>query len=219
LYYISPQIWAWRQNRVKKIKRLVDHMAVILPFEAPFYRKHRARHLCGPPLLDRILAMLAACHQRRISRRTGHWTASRIKRKRSHNPASRHARSGQNHKGTLPTSQFMVSCAESMNEELRQPVSSVNMRQRLRLRSSKAQLLRYSSRAGLLVAASGTVTLEAALHGMPTVIIYKVSPLSYWIGKRLIKVKHIGIANLIAQKELQPELIQDDASPQNIAEQ
>jgi lipid-A-disaccharide synthase len=79
-------------------------------------------------------------------------------------------------------------------------------------------LLRYSEQSQLLVAASGTVTLEAALHGIPTVIIYKVSPVSYWLGKRLIKVKHIGITNLIVEKELQPELIQDDASPQNIAE-
>jgi len=60
--------------------------------------------------------------------------------------------------------------------------------------------------------------LEAALYGIPMVIVYKVSPLSYWLGKRLIKVKHIGIVNLIAQKELLPELIQDNASPQTIAE-
>jgi lipid-A-disaccharide synthase len=70
----------------------------------------------------------------------------------------------------------------------------------------------------VLVAASGTVTLEAALHGVPTVIVYKVSPLSYWLGKRLIKVNYIGITNLIVQKELQPELIQDNASPSGIAQ-
>jgi lipid-A-disaccharide synthase len=70
----------------------------------------------------------------------------------------------------------------------------------------------------MLVAASGTVTLEAALYGIPTVIVYKVSPLSYWLGKRLIKVKYIGIVNLIVQKELLPELIQDHASPQTIAD-
>jgi lipid-A-disaccharide synthase len=92
LYYISPQIWAWRQNRVKKIKRLVDHMAVILPFEAPFYHKHQVPvTFVGHPLLDRILPMQSATGINGNFKETDHWSASRIKRKRSVNPASRHA--------------------------------------------------------------------------------------------------------------------------------
>jgi lipid-A-disaccharide synthase len=73
-------------------------------------------------------------------------------------------------------------------------------------------------RSRLVIAVSGTVTLEAAISGTPTVIIYSVSPLSYWIGRALISVKHIGLINLIAGKEIVPELIQKDAAPEHIAE-
>ena len=88
----------------------------------------------------------------------------------------------------------------------------------LEIETIKGSVVEVFRQSQMLVAASGTVTLEAALYGIPMVIVYKVSPLSYWLGKRLIKVKHIGIVNLIVQKELLPELIQDNASPQTIAE-
>jgi lipid-A-disaccharide synthase len=95
---------------------------------------------------------------------------------------------------------------------VRQHVSGIEIET---IKGSVVDVFRQST---MVVAASGTVTLEAALYGTPMVVIYKVSPLSYWLGKRLIKVKHIGIVNLIAQKELLPELIQDNASPQTVAE-
>ena len=120
-------------------------------------------------------------------------------------------------KRSLPTSRFMVSCAESINAELVSDVVS-QYAPTLNPEIVNGSIIKVFQQSRMLVAASGTVTLEAALYGIPTVIIYKVSPLSYWIGKRLIKVKHIGIANLIVNKELQPELIQDDASPQIIAD-
>jgi lipid-A-disaccharide synthase len=218
LYYISPQIWAWRQNRVKKIKRLVDHMAVILPFEAPFYHKHQVPvTFVGHPLLDRILPMQSQPASTEISKKPifGLLPGSREKEVSTLLPVMLEA--AKIIKGTLPAARFLVSCAESMKEDLVTGIvnpyaSTLDVAV---IKGSVAQVFKQSQ---LLVAASGTVTLEAALHGIPTVIIYKVSPVSYWLGKRLIKVKHIGITNLIVEKELQPELIQDDASPQNIAE-
>ena len=217
LYYISPQIWAWRQGRVKKIKQLVDHMAVILPFEAPFYRKHRVPvTFVGHPLLDRIhpgskfqppaplpkapvVGLLPGSREREVSTLL---------------PAMLEA--AKIIQRALPAARFMVSCAESMDNNLVTGIvnpytSTLDVEV---ITGPVAQVFELTQ---LLVAASGTVTLEAALYGIPTVIIYKVSPISYWLGRRLIKVKYIGIANLIAQKELQPELIQDDASPQRIA--
>ena len=119
-------------------------------------------------------------------------------------------------KRTQPTSRFLVSCAESIDSDLVSTIVS-QYAPTLEIEIVSGSIGRVFKQSYLVVAASGTVTLEAALYGMPTVIVYKVSPLSYWIGKRLIKVKHIGIANLIAKKELQPELIQDDASPHAIA--
>jgi lipid-A-disaccharide synthase len=217
LYYISPQIWAWRQGRVKKIKRLVDHMAVILPFEASFYRKHRVPvTFVGHPLLDRfspvtcppsisdfgdhpVVGLLPGSREKEVSTLLPVMleAANRIKQK-------------------FPTTQFVLSCSHSIDADrmaaiVHQHTPEINIDV---IQGSVAQVIKKSQ---LIVAASGTVTLEAALHGVPLVIVYKVSPISYWLGKRLIDVEHIGIVNLIMQKRLLPELIQDDASPQNIA--
>jgi lipid-A-disaccharide synthase len=218
LYYISPQIWAWRQNRVHKIKRLVDHMAVILPFEAAFYCKHHVPvTFVGHPLLDGILPVPdrqpATTHLNEPV--IGLLPGSREKEVSTLLPVMLEA--AKIIKRFLPTSRFMVSCAESINAELVLDVVS-QYAPTLEAEIVNGSIIKVFQQSRILVAASGTVTLEAALYGIPTVIIYKVSPLSYWIGKRLIKVKHIGIANLIVKKELQPELIQDDASPQIIAD-
>ncbi|PIE68009.1 MAG: lipid-A-disaccharide synthase [Deltaproteobacteria bacterium] len=217
LYYISPQIWAWRQGRVRTLKRLVDHMAVILPFEAMFYRRHKVPvTFVGHPLLDRIpmiadpqavgdidgppvIGLLPGSRQKEVATLLPVMleAAALIRKKR-------------------PETRFLVSCSQSVDRDLVSAVSDPYMKA-LNLTIVPGPVDRVFEQSRLLLAASGTVTLEAALHGIPTVIIYKVSPLSYAIGKRLIKVKYIGIANLIAGKQLQPELIQEDASPENIA--
>jgi lipid-A-disaccharide synthase len=218
LYYISPQIWAWRQNRVKRIKRLVDHMAVILPFEAPFYRKHRVPvTFVGHPLLDRISP---ASNQHALTAPTtqpviGLLPGSREKEVKALLPVMLSAAKRIKHK--LPLARFIVSCSDSVNADpLMEAVGQYASE--LDVTVIRGPVTRVFEQSHMLVAASGTVTLEAALHGLPVVIIYKISPLSYWLGKRLIKVKYIGIANLIVQKELLPELIQENASPWMIAE-
>jgi lipid-A-disaccharide synthase len=218
LYYISPQIWAWRQKRVYKIKRLVDHMAVILPFEAAFYRKHHVPvTFVGHPLLDRILPI--ANRQSSATRIKnpiiGLLPGSREKEVSTLLPVMLEA--AKIIRRQLPTARFVVSCSDSIKDArvmnfVKQHGSMLDIEI---IKGSVVDVFRQSQ---LLVAASGTVTLEAALYGIPMVIVYKVSPLSYWLGKRLIKVKHIGMVNLIVQKELLPELIQDNASPQTIAE-
>ncbi|WP_155322117.1 lipid-A-disaccharide synthase [Desulfosarcina ovata] len=217
LYYISPQIWAWRQGRVKTIKRLVDHMAVILPFEAPFYRKHGVPvTFVGHPLLDRIQPKSTVDSKSSMAKAPtiGLLPGSRGKEVSTLLPAMLQAAGII--RQTFPSARFMVSCADSIDADRvfglvrEQPmladIDIVN-----------GPVSEMFQKIHLLVAASGTVTLEAALHGIPLVIVYKVSPLSYWLGKRLIKIKHIGIVNLIIQKGLLPELIQGDASPHKIA--
>jgi len=218
LYYISPQIWAWRQNRVKKIKQLVDHMAVILPFEAPFYHEHNVPvTFVGHPLLDGILPKLSRQSSTTQSKEPiiGLLPGSREKEVSTLLPVMIGA--AKIIKQHLPSARFVVSCSDSIKDDLVMGVVS-QYASTLEIEIIKGSVSEVFRKSRMLVAASGTVTLEAALHGIPTVIVYKVSPLSYWLGKRLIKVKHIGIANLIVQKELLPELIQDNASPQTIAE-
>jgi lipid-A-disaccharide synthase len=218
LYYISPQIWAWRQNRVKKIKRLVDHMAVILPFEATFYHKHHVPvTFVGHPLLDSI----EPSPDNSVSATTannpvfGLLPGSREKEVATLLPVMLEA--AKLIRQAFPSAKFLISCSESIRPDV---VTGIVNRCGAGLDAEiiPGPAAQVFKRSRLLVAASGTVTLEAALYGVPMVIIYKVSPLSYWLGKRLIKVKHIGIVNLIVQKRLLPELIQENASPQTIAE-
>ena len=218
LYYISPQIWAWRQNRVRKIKQLVDHMAVILPFEATFYRNHNIPvTFVGHPLLDGLPTTVArpATHRERVKPVIGLLPGSRAKEVSSLLPVMLDAARIIRRK--LPAVKFVVSCSTSIQAGQVEDVVRAYTSD-LDIEVAKGPVDNVFQKSDVLVAASGTVTLEAALHGVPTVIVYKVSPLSYWLGKRLIKVNYIGITNLIVQKELQPELIQDDASPTGIAE-
>ena len=217
LYYISPQLWAWRQNRVKKIKRLVDHMAVILPFEAAFYRQNQVPvTFVGHPLLDsnppapKRQAAVTSSNQPVIGLLPG----SREKEVSTLLPVMLQA--AMQIKRRLPSARFAVSCSESIHADLVTGVVNPYASS-LDVKIIKGEVVQIFEQSQLLVAASGTVTLEAALYGVPTVIVYKVSPLSYWLGKRLIKVKHIGLVNLIVQKELLPELIQEHASPESIA--
>ena len=219
LYYISPQIWAWRQGRVKTIKRLVDHMAVILPFEASFYRKHQVPvTFVGHPLLDRISPVDSPPSSPDFKDKpiVGLLPGSREKEVSTLLPVMLEA--SRRIKRKFPATQFVLSCSDSIDTDNMMAIVHQHNAD-LEIEVVKGSVEQVIKKSQLLVAASGTVTLEAALHGVPLVIIYKVSPISYWLGKRLINVGHIGIVNLIMQKRLLPELIQDDASPQNIAKQ
>ncbi|MCP4345721.1 MAG: lipid-A-disaccharide synthase [Desulfobacterales bacterium] len=230
LYYISPQIWAWRSGRVKKIGKLVDHMAVILPFEEKFYRKHKIpATFVGHPIVDCGLmtdncGLIDDC-QSSISK-------SKIKNQKSQIlgflPGSREGEIKRHLPIMLKTAQllsqwdnnikFIISAAPSVEKKQIQDIITSH----LPLLTSHFSLLTGADevfeKSTLIVAASGTVTLQAGISAAPMIIIYKVSPVSYLVGKALIKVKNISLVNLIAGKEIVPELIQDKASPENIAE-
>jgi lipid-A-disaccharide synthase len=216
LYYISPQVWAWRSGRVKKIRRLVDHMAVILPFEADFYRKHGvSATFVGHPLLDNVRPVSQANFDKNISGPPvlGLLPGSRDKEIFNHLPIMLDAASRL--KVHFPDLKVLVSLASSLDRRF---VEEILEKYR---GSLKAELVEGGAgntfnQSTVLVAVSGTVTLEAALAGIPMVIVYRVSPLSYRLGKALIRVKYISLVNLIARRELLPELIQEKASPENI---
>jgi len=220
LYYISPQIWAWRRGRVKKIRKRVSHIAVILPFEESFYRKHNIpASYVGHPLLDQ-----SGCtsHSPAETLRIAFLPGSREGEIARHLPLMLEAACILNKK--RKDMEFVISLAPSVKREFAENIIS-----HFSLLTPHSSLLtpHFSYVTGAekafetcsaAVAASGTVTLQGALAGVPMAVIYKVSPLSYLAGRALIKVRHISLVNLIAGREIVPELIQGKASPENIAD-
>ena len=216
LYYISPQIWAWRQGRVRKIRQIVDHMAVILPFEETFYRRHGVPvTFVGHPLMDHYRGPVP---RPLLPEGTEALTIGLM-------PGSRDSEVQK----VLP---LMLAAARLIGQRKRvrfllsqAPSVTPCLVQRMAEDADVAVTLFKGNTGGLLqeaalvIVASGTSTLEAALHETPMVIVYKVSPLSYRLGKALIRVPHIGLVNLIAGKRVAPELIQHEASPEAIADQ
>jgi lipid-A-disaccharide synthase len=217
LYYISPQIWAWRPGRVKQIAKLVDHMAVILPFEEDFYKKHQVPvTFVGHPLLDDHLPERSeACQQRNAAQPIiGLLPGSRESEILRHVPVM--LETAKILQTMLKNVQFFISHAPSVERKhLEKLVQDHACNVDLEIISDPVQDV--FKRCSLVVAASGTVTLQAALHGVPMVIIYKVSPLSFWFGRALVRVNNIGLVNLIAGNEIAPELVQYHASAVNIA--
>ena len=206
IYYISPQVWAWKENRVKLIKECVDKMLVILPFEKEFYKKWNYEvEYVGHPLVEvvdeflnndqqttnhkqqttNIIALLPGSRQQEI-----------LKKLPIMLEVAKH----------FPDYQFVVAKAPGLDESfyasLLAPYKNVSSV------VNKTYELLVQSKAALVT--SGTATLETALFAVPEVICYKGSAFSYQIAKRLIKIKFIGLVNLIMDKEVVKELIQDE---------
>ena len=217
MYYISPQIWAWRQGRVNKIRRRVDRMVVILPFEEAFYQKHGVPvSFVGHPLMDDPLlgdTESSGSRAGSIHPLIGLLPGSRDREVQRHLPMMLKAAAILQR--IEPDFRFLISAAPSVGREVIASIIDAAAVPACDIHEGDVRdIFRQSS---IVVAASGTVTLEAALHGVPTVIMYRVSPASARLGRILIKVQHAGLINLIAGKTLLPELIQEDATPENIA--
>jgi len=223
LYYISPQVWAWRPGRVKTIREVVNHVAVILPFEEDFYKKHNVPvTFVGHPLLDNytqtdlrqsgtletvenenhgmpVIGLLPGSRDREVIRHLPVMlTAANILQNR------------------LKNIKFIISIAPSVGKKHVEEILKKH-KEISDCELATEDVKKVFEMCRIAVAASGTVTLEAAISGTPTVIIYKVSPVSYWLGKLMVQVKNFGLVNLIAGKNIVPELLQDEASPENIA--
>jgi lipid-A-disaccharide synthase len=218
LYYISPQIWAWRPGRVKKIGKLVDHLAVILPFEEDFYRKHEIPvTFVGHPLLDTNLDYEKKALQRPESDISviGLCPGSRDREIARHLPIMLGA--AQILLKRIKKVKFIVSIAPDVKRKTVEEIVNKH-KGAADLEIVSGHVRKIFERSRFVIAASGTVTLESAISGTPMVIIYKVSPISYWLGRAMIHVKHIGLVNLITGKKIVPELLQDQASPDRIAD-
>lgn len=213
-YYISPKIWAWNQSRAFKIKRLVDRMFVILPFEKEFYKRFDYEvDYVGNPVLDAIqdfspnlsfisdnklddkpmIAVLPGSRKNEIE--------STLFRMLSILPA-------------FPDHQFVVAAVGNHPAKYYE-----QFRRNGRVQIVMDQTYDLLHRAEIALVASGTATLETALFRVPQVVCYRVNALSYFIAKQLIKVKFISLVNLIADRKVVTELIQDDFTPANVRDE
>jgi lipid-A-disaccharide synthase len=218
-YYISPQVWAWRRGRIKRIRAIVDKMAVILPFEEALYRDEDVNAtFVGHPLLDTVRTKLtrqealAAFGLQQDATTVGLLPGSRDTEIDRLLPVMLTA--AEILAKRVPRVQFVLPLAETLERSF---VENILGQSPVPVRIIEHDTYDVIGLSDIVIVASGTATLETALLGRPMVIVYKVSPVSYYIGKKIIRVGHIGLANLIAGKTIVPELIQDEANPERIA--
>ncbi|VXC00924.1 Lipid-A-disaccharide synthase [Flavobacterium sp. 9AF] len=213
-YYISPQIWAWKENRIHAIKRDVDYMYVILPFEKDFYEgKHNFPvNFVGHPLIDAI-------HSRNKIDKESFILENKLSQKPiiALLPGSRKQEILKMLSGMLsvvkdfPDYQFVIAGAPSQEFSFYEPFLR---KENVHFISNRTYDLLSVSHAALVT--SGTATLETALFKVPEVVCYKGSWVSYQIAKRIITLKYISLVNLIMDKEVVKELIQNDFNSKNI---
>ncbi len=217
VYYVSPQVWAWGRGRVPKIAERVDKMLVLFDFEEPIYREAGLDVVfTGHPLKDTVrpsqsrteffrnldldpekplLALLPGSRKQEVQRLLPVMTgAVRLL------------------KQDIPGLQAVLAAAPTLPDQIYHPFTDGDDSVRT-VRGRTYEVMSYSNAA---LVASGTATLETALSGTPMVILYRMAPLSYWIGRRLVRMPYIGLANIVAGKKVAPELLQNDAVPEKI---
>lgn len=209
-YYISPQLWAWKEGRIEQIRRSVDKMLVILPFEKTFYDKHSYPvTYVGHPLTEvvdtelkkafipisdkKIIALLPGSRSQEIRKKLP-VMLSMVNR--------------------FPEYQFAIAQAPGQDDTIYRELCG-----KLDVLLLKGQTYNLLQQASAALVTSGTATLETALFGVPEVVCYKGNPVSYWLAKRLIKVKYISLVNLILDKPAVKELIQDELNEKQLYEE
>ncbi len=219
VYYISPQVWAWRKNRVKKIKKYVDKMIVFFPFEVDFYKKEGVDvELVGHPLVDLARPSLAReeflnkIQASNDSVIIGLLPGSRTQEIKKILPVMLQACRILNRSKKMKVA---IGLAPTINKQLVSSHLNQNLDVQV-LQNMTYEVMKYST---LLLVTSGTATVESALMETPMLVIYKTNFLTYLLAKSLVKVPYISMVNLIAQKEIVPEFIQTKADPQLIAQE
>ncbi|MEH6358409.1 MAG: lipid-A-disaccharide synthase [Pseudomonadales bacterium] len=221
IQYVSPQVWAWRQNRVKHIAESVNQILALLPFEQTFYRDHNVPvTFVGHPLADTIdletpklparealqlnaddtvLALLPGSRSSEVKKLAATFLDTALHCQRE-----------------MPECKILIA---ALSEKTKGLIAEqlTEFPQLKNVSISVGRSREVMAAADVLLVASGTVTLEAALLKRPMVVAYKVSKMTYRIAKKMIKVDHIALANLLSKKPMVPEFIQDEATPEKLS--
>lgn len=218
IYYISPQVWAWRRGRVKQIARVVDRMLVIFPFEEDFYRQHGVPvTYVGHPLIDEMGTPHPAPSPR--SREEGRGKGLRI----ALLPGSRR----HEVRTLLPPMLDAVSILKNEREVdafiIQAPtISSAELLAAMQEAHGFVRILPHDrgealGSADIALSSSGTATLECAIAGVPVIVMYRLSSPTHWLAQRLVKLRHFSLVNIVAGKNVVPELLQEEVNGERIA--
>lgn len=220
VYFIAPQVWAWRPGRAAGVAKVTDKIACIFPFEYDLYKAYGADiEFIGHPLVDTVKPSLSRKEAEELAgKRTGHPLILLM-------PGSREMEiqrllpemlgAAKILKQKRPELDFAIPRAVTIaREKLEGPARQAG----LDIKLTEGHNYDVMSVADLAIATSGTVTLEAALCGLGCEILYKSSPVSFWIAKRVVEIPHIGLPNIVAGRLVEPELLQDDCTPEKIAD-
>lgn len=219
LFYISPQVWAWRPKRIHKIGSLIDHMAVIFKFEKQYYEKAGIPvSFVGHPLVDKVKAGIDA---QKIRADLGISTHEKVV---GLFPGSRHSEisrllpmmfaTARRMQAREPKLKFLLPVASSLDFD---ELSERSKNSGLDIIVTQDEIYDVISCCDAIATCSGTVTLEIALLNIPMCILYKMSWLSYLIMSRLITIPYIGLANIVADKAVVKEFLQQDANPDAVS--
>ncbi|HEX3582081.1 MAG TPA: lipid-A-disaccharide synthase [Thermoanaerobaculia bacterium] len=236
VYYISPQIWAWHQSRVRDIAKTVDRMIVIFPFEEEFYRKHDVPvTYVGHPLIEQVIGVKRATKKESVTR-IALLPGSRKQEVKALLPAMLDAvevlRVGA---GSQPSHDALAHDAPGRlragpyTERKIEPyivqaptIEYAELEAIVKAKNAGVPILPHDRGEGIAAAdvalsSSGTATLECAILGTPVVVMYRLSRMTHWLGQRLVRVPHFSLVNIIAGKEVVPELLQHDVNGERIA--
>ena len=223
VYYISPQLWAWRAGRLETIRRYVDRMLVIFPFEQELYEKAGVPvEFVGHPLVDLLdrrgaRDVFLGAHGLDAARPIlALLPGSRPNELRRILPTL--ARATRLVAARVPGVQFLVARAPSLDTALFAPIEAARTAG-LSIVVIEGQTDAVLSSADAVVTASGTATIQTALHGRPMVVVYRLAPVTYALGRRLVRLRTYGMVNLVAGRTIVPELIQDRLTPETVAEE
>lgn len=219
VYFIAPQVWAWRPGRAADVAKVTDKIACIFPFEYDLYKSYGADiEFIGHPLVDTVKPSLSRKEAEELAgKRTGHPLILLM-------PGSREMEiqrllpvmlgAAKILKQKRPELDFAIPRAATIAKEILED----SIRQAgLDIRLIEGHNYDVMSVADFAIVTSGTVTLEAAMCGLGCAILYKSSPVSFWIAKRVVKIPNIGLPNIVAERQIEPELLQDDCTPEKIA--
>jgi lipid-A-disaccharide synthase len=220
-YYISPKVWAWNKKRIPKMAQVIDRLMVIFPFEVELFKETGLKvDFVGNPLVEQIDEFLETEPLElpwQSGRRIALLPGSRKQEIQRILPTILSA--AKKLEEQFPDVSFMIASPNARIENLVNEQIALCQDTPLRLNVVRGNARELMRQAEAAIVTSGTATLETALIGTPHILVYKTSALTYWLGKKLVKISHIGLVNIIAKRTVCPELIQQDASPEAMAAQ